>query len=46
MRDAFVAVGKATKTGTKNALASAAGVNRKPMRSWSPPEPGAPQNED
>jgi hypothetical protein len=45
-RDAFVAVGKATKTGTKNALASAAGVNRKPMRSWSPPEPGAPQNED
>jgi hypothetical protein len=37
-RDAFVAVGHATKTGTKNALASAAGVNRKPMRTWSPPD--------
>ncbi len=45
-RDAFVAVGKATRTGTKNALASAAGVNRKPMRSWSPPEPGAPPDEE
>ncbi|MGD0257074.1 MAG: hypothetical protein ABSB90_04240 [Thermoplasmata archaeon] len=45
-RDAFVAVGKATRTGTKNALASAAGVNRKPMRSWSPPETGGPRNEE
>lgn len=45
-RDAFVAVGKATKTGTKNALASAAGVNRKPMRSWNPPEPSAPRSEE
>ncbi len=36
-RDAFVAVGHRTKEGTKNALASAAGVNRKPIRSWSPP---------
>jgi hypothetical protein len=40
-RDAFVGLGKATKSTTQNALASAAGVNRKPIRSWSPPEPGA-----
>ena len=26
------------KEGTKNALASAAGVRRTPIRSWSPPE--------
>ncbi|MGA8275487.1 MAG: hypothetical protein WB852_04235 [Thermoplasmata archaeon] len=45
-RDAFIAVGHATKTGTKNALASAAGINRKPMRSWSPPEPGAPTDDE
>ncbi|HTS33880.1 MAG TPA: hypothetical protein VMI55_08115 [Thermoplasmata archaeon] len=37
-RDAFVAVGHKTKEGTKNALASAAGVNRKPIKTWSPPE--------
>ncbi len=37
-RDAFVAVGHRTKEGTKNALASAAGVNRKPIKSWSPPD--------
>jgi len=36
-RDAFVAVGHRTKEGTKNALASAAGVNRKPIKTWSPP---------
>jgi hypothetical protein len=29
--------GRRTKEGTKNALAAAAGVNRKPMKSWSPP---------
>jgi hypothetical protein len=45
-RDAFVAVGHATKTGTKNALASAAGVNRKPIRTWSPPENGGPSAEE
>ncbi|MCI4365056.1 MAG: hypothetical protein L3K10_03210 [Thermoplasmata archaeon] len=45
-RDAFVAVGKATKQGTKNALASAAGVNRKPMRSWSPPDGSAPRDDE
>lgn len=36
-RDAFVSVGHRTKEGTKNVLASAAGVNRKPIKSWSPP---------
>jgi len=36
-RDAFVSAGKAAKTGTKNALAAAAGVRRTPMREWSPP---------
>jgi hypothetical protein len=36
-RDAFVSAGHAAKTGTKNALASAAGVRRTPMREWSPP---------
>ena len=36
-RDAVLAAGKAAKTSTKNALASAAGVRRTPMREWSPP---------
>jgi len=36
-RDAVYAAGKAAKTGTKNALASAAGVRKTPMREWSPP---------
>jgi hypothetical protein len=36
-RDAFVNAGKAAKTGTKNALAAAAGVRKTPMREWSPP---------
>jgi len=36
-RDAVVNAGKRAKAGTKNALASAAGVKRTPMRSWSPP---------
>jgi hypothetical protein len=39
-RDAVVAAGKAAKTGTKNALATAAGVRRTPMREWSPPATG------
>jgi len=39
-RDAAVAVGKAAKTGTKNVLATAAGVKRTPMREWSPPLTG------
>jgi len=36
-RDAFVSAGKRAKEGTKNALASAAGVKRTPMREWSTP---------
>jgi hypothetical protein len=39
-RDAVVAAGKAAKTGTKNALATAAGVKRTPMREWSAPATG------
>ena len=39
-RDAMVGAGKAVKTGTKNVLASAAGVKRTPMREWSPPTTG------
>ncbi len=37
-RDAMVQAGKRAKEGTRNALASAAGVRRTPMRSWTPPE--------
>jgi hypothetical protein len=37
-RDAMVEAGKRAKQGTRNALASAAGVRRTPMRSWTPPE--------
>ena len=37
VRDGVVATGKAVKTGTQNALATAAGVRRTPMREWSPP---------
>jgi hypothetical protein len=36
-RDAFETAGNRARVGTKNALASAAGVNRKPMRVWHPP---------
>jgi NADP-dependent 3-hydroxy acid dehydrogenase YdfG len=36
-RDAFVSAGHAAKQGTKNALATAAGVRRTPMREWAPP---------
>lgn len=39
-RDAFSAAGKYAKDGTKNALASAAGVKRTPMREWSTPTTG------
>lgn len=37
-RDAMVAAGKKAKEGTKNALATAAGVKRTPMKRWSPPD--------
>jgi len=40
MRDGVYAAGKAAKTSTKNALASAAGVRRTPMREWSAPTTG------
>jgi hypothetical protein len=36
-RDAFVTAGHRAKEGTKNALASAAGVKRTPMKEWSAP---------
>ncbi|MGA8664491.1 MAG: hypothetical protein WB809_05435 [Thermoplasmata archaeon] len=36
-RDALVAAGKRTREGTRNALASAAGVNRKPIKTWNAP---------
>ncbi|MGP8073120.1 MAG: hypothetical protein ACLPZM_08365 [Thermoplasmata archaeon] len=36
-RDALVAAGRRTREGTRNALASAAGVNRKPIKTWSDP---------
>jgi len=39
-RDAMVSAGHRAKEGTKNALASAAGVKRTPMRQWSPPSSG------
>ncbi len=39
-RDAFVSAGHQVKVGTKNALASAAGVKRTPMREWSAPTTG------
>ena len=39
-RDAMVSAGHKAKTSTKNALASAAGVRRTPMREWSPPTTG------
>jgi hypothetical protein len=39
-RDAFASAGRRAKEGTKNALASAAGVRRTPMREWSTPTTG------
>ena len=42
-RDAFVSAGHRAKEGTKNALASAAGVKRTPMREWSTPTTGDDQ---
>lgn len=44
-RDAIAAAGKRTREGTRNALASAAGVNRKPMRTWSAPSEPAPPDD-
>ena len=39
-RDAFLTAGHRAKEGTRNALASAAGVKRTPMREWSTPTTG------
>ncbi len=39
-RDAMVTAGHRAKVGTRNALATAAGVRRTPMREWSPPSTG------
>ncbi|HLM91111.1 MAG TPA: hypothetical protein VK424_03555 [Thermoplasmata archaeon] len=44
-RDALIAAGKRTREGTRNALASAAGVNRKPMKTWSAPSDSASSDE-
>ena len=44
-RDAFVSAGHAAKVGTKNALATAAGVRRTPMREWSPPTTSGDEGE-
>ena len=41
-RDAFEAAGHRASEGTKNALASAAGVNRKPLKEWGPTPPREP----
>jgi hypothetical protein len=45
-RDAFVSAGKRAKQGTRNALASAAGVRRTPIREWSAPEAGDGSGEE
>jgi len=39
-KDAFEAAGEKAVSGTKNALAAAAGVNRKPMKEWHTPSTG------
>ena len=39
-RDGFVSAGHRAKEGTKNALASAAGMKRTPIREWSTPTTG------
>jgi len=44
-RDAMVTAGHKAKEGTKNALATAAGVRRTPMREWSSPTTGESASE-
>ena len=44
-KDAMVSAGKKAKTGTQNVLATAAGVRRTPMKSWSPPATDEPVEE-
>ncbi len=45
-KDAMVTAGKRAKEHTKNALASAAGVKRTPMKSWSEPGPAGEERSD
>ena len=45
-RDGIDAVGHRTVQGTKNALASAAGVRRTPMKQWSDPGSGSMASEE
>jgi len=45
-RDAMVVAGHRAKEGTKNALATAAGVKRTPMKSWTPPAQGSGDRSD
>jgi hypothetical protein len=45
-RDALYAAGKRTRQGTKNALASAAGVNRKPIKTWNAPSAGSSESDE
>ncbi len=40
-RDEFEEVGHKAREGTKNALATAAGVRRTPMKGWSAPSPAS-----
>ena len=44
-KDAMVTAGKKAKAGTQNVLASAAGVRRTPMKTWSPPVSDEPKDE-
>ncbi|HEV2520296.1 MAG TPA: hypothetical protein VGX00_06730 [Thermoplasmata archaeon] len=45
-RDGIDAVGRRTVEGTKNALASAAGVRRTPMKQWSDPGSAAQKRDE
>jgi|HubBroStandDraft_1064217.scaffolds.fasta_scaffold12819_2 hypothetical protein len=44
-RDAVVGAGHRAKVGTRNALASAAGVKRTPMKEWSSPTTSADETQ-
>jgi hypothetical protein len=45
VRDSVVDAGHRAKVGTRNALATAAGVKRTPIRQWSPPSADGPSDE-
>jgi len=44
-KDAMVSAGKKAKAGTQNVLATAAGVRRTPMKTWTPPTKEEPRDE-